>query len=360
MTLAKSEQRRDDPSPAHVPGVTSRRAFMNSIVALPIAAALPVAAPAMPSNVIATDRRALEAYASWLFMERRILCGELWPHMGAEAERYDWHDNAGAGWHFHRGDLAWDEGPQPSSRAAAVLDLVGVDWRQPKRDLGLNHEDNGERPPLPTGWPHPDGRLLTLAEEYIVAEKKWCDLNSKVDNMEGDIHRGPVPSVLHRRETDDELGLPPIYAKPDDHPQIWDRPIDIDHLRETKWWATTAVRTDDEFSACSRAFVPSDAARARADEIIAVYDLWRGEKLKGPRGYKTACREKNRAEREYMRIEKEIQNTRATTIEGLMAKVRCAHAYAKSNETTEFESGSCDEVMAVSIFRDIEHLAKVA
>jgi len=33
-------------------------------------------------------------------MERRILCGELWLHMGAEAESYDWRDNAGAGWHF--------------------------------------------------------------------------------------------------------------------------------------------------------------------------------------------------------------------------------------------------------------------
>ena len=51
------------------------------------AAALATTAPVMTSTS-ATDRRALEAYASWLFMERRILCGELWPQMGAEAERY--------------------------------------------------------------------------------------------------------------------------------------------------------------------------------------------------------------------------------------------------------------------------------
>ena len=183
---------------------------MNSLVALPIAAALPVAAPAMisTSSILSTDRRALEAYASWLFMERRILCGELWPHMGAEAERYDWHDNAGAGWHFRgRGDFAWDEGPQPSSRAAAVLDLAGVDWRQPKRDLGLNHEDSGERPPLPAGWPHPDGLLLTLAEKYIVAEQKWCDLNSKVDKMEGDFKTETMPAILEWRESDGEMGM---------------------------------------------------------------------------------------------------------------------------------------------------------
>jgi hypothetical protein len=141
--------------------IRSRRAVLAGIVAsaaLPIAGALPVAAAATPST---TDRRALEAYASWLFMERRILCGELWPHMGSEAERYAWFDNAGAGWHFRdRGGLAWNEGPQPSSRAAAVLDLAGVDWRQPKEDLGLNHADSGERPMLPDGWPRPDGELL--------------------------------------------------------------------------------------------------------------------------------------------------------------------------------------------------------
>jgi hypothetical protein len=73
-----------------------------------------------PLHADSPDRRALEAYASWLFMERRILCGELWPHMGAEAERYDWHDNAGAGWHF-RGETDWRDLPQPSTRAASVL-----------------------------------------------------------------------------------------------------------------------------------------------------------------------------------------------------------------------------------------------
>jgi hypothetical protein len=135
---------------------------MNVFVSTAAIAAVPTAAPAMPQT---SDRRALEAYASWLFMERRILCGELWPHMGAEAERYDWYDNAGAGWHF-RGDGDWRDLPQPSTRAAAVLDLVGVDWRQAKEDLGLNHTDSGERPPLPPGWPHRDAELLELGAEF--------------------------------------------------------------------------------------------------------------------------------------------------------------------------------------------------
>ena len=76
-------------------------------------------------------RGALEAYASWLFMERRILCGELWPHMGAEAERFDWFDNAGAGWHF--GEVR----TPPSTRAAAVLDLVGVELEAANEGYGV-------------------------------------------------------------------------------------------------------------------------------------------------------------------------------------------------------------------------------
>jgi hypothetical protein len=161
-------------------------AAANSLVALPIAAAVPVASPAMSSTPagVTTDRRALEAYASWLFMERRILCGELWPHMGAEAERYDLFDNAGQGWHF-RGEGDWRELPQPSSRAAIVLDLVGVDWRQPKRDMGINHEDTGHRPELPSGWPaiHPDAGLLEL-EEKIFKHKQAIDaLEPEADRL---------------------------------------------------------------------------------------------------------------------------------------------------------------------------------
>jgi hypothetical protein len=180
---------------------------MNSIVALPIAAAVPIASPAMSSAPATdTDRRALEAYASWLLMERRILCGELWPDEGAQAERYDWHDNAGAGWHLRgRGDLAWNEGPQPSSRAAAVLDLVGVDWRQPKRDMGLNHEDSGARPPLPARWPELDGELTNAYEEIVSLDVKisvFCDTISDEDR---ETHQGYLDAEDARFEAIDRL-----------------------------------------------------------------------------------------------------------------------------------------------------------
>jgi hypothetical protein len=99
-------------------------------------------------------------------MERRILCGELWPHMGAEAGKYNYFDNAGAKWHF-RGEVPCDERPQPSTRATTVLDLVGVDWCQPKDDMGLYHEDSGERPALPAGRPSADDSILLKFEEQI-------------------------------------------------------------------------------------------------------------------------------------------------------------------------------------------------
>jgi hypothetical protein len=152
--------------------VASRRSPPNRL------AAVKTAKPA--SVVPSPNYRAMHAYASWLFMERRILCGELWPHMGSSAERYDYADNAGYHWHF-RGTGSWKDLPQPSSRAAAVLDKVGVDWRKWDDDYGLNHSDNGDRPGYPPGWPHVDGELrqasasfgiTTLALKGLIDSKK--------------------------------------------------------------------------------------------------------------------------------------------------------------------------------------------
>ena len=117
-------------------GTSSRRGFiMNTIVS----AAAVASATAIPSHSAQSlqqvssregDLRALHAYASWLHMERRILCRELWPELGSAADKFVHANNAGFNWHIDgRGSLNWNEGPQPSSRAETVLDLVGVDWR---------------------------------------------------------------------------------------------------------------------------------------------------------------------------------------------------------------------------------------
>lgn len=142
---------------------------MNAVVSLPIATAVPTVVPTMTSEL--PDRRALEAYAAWLHMERRILCHELWPHLGSNADKFVWADNAGFDWHFSgRGRLAWNEGQQPSDRAAAVLDLAGVNWRSRKENLGLNHDDNGGRPELPAHWPSIDGALDHASTNIVTIE----------------------------------------------------------------------------------------------------------------------------------------------------------------------------------------------
>jgi len=96
-----------------------------------------IGGPASPPG-----RRALEAYASWLHMERRLLCLELYPEMGSAEDKVVYAGNARFDWHFSgRDDLAWNEGAQPSSRAVAVLDLASVDWRN------ANFTPSVSRPP---------------------------------------------------------------------------------------------------------------------------------------------------------------------------------------------------------------------
>jgi len=55
--------------------------------------------------------------------------------------------------------------------------------------------------------------------------------------------------------------------------------------------------------------------------------------------------------KEYYRLEDAINETRAATVEGMLAKIRCAEA-DECGEITGFNSG-CPEVMALSIFQDI-------
>jgi hypothetical protein len=69
--------------------VINRRTIMNMMFGAAIAGAAFSSNPTTASAVaIDSDLRALEAYASWLHMERRLLCLELYPHMGKHAEKF--------------------------------------------------------------------------------------------------------------------------------------------------------------------------------------------------------------------------------------------------------------------------------
>ncbi|WP_426443040.1 hypothetical protein [Bradyrhizobium genosp. P] len=161
----------------------ARRAFLTAAaMAVPTVAIAPTTALAALAAV-APDRRAAHAYAAWLHMERRILRSELWPDLGTMAEMFVSFDNAGANWHLRHDD--WKSDPQPSSRAAAVLDLVGVDWRS---DDGKDHVDSGRRPPLPGGWPRVDAELIELAakiepliQEFYARHFEWGLRSAEVD-----------------------------------------------------------------------------------------------------------------------------------------------------------------------------------
>ncbi len=70
-----------------------------------------------------TDRATLETYATWLYFERQRLVQELYPGV-AHAHEFVRADNDGLGWHY--------DAPAPSTRAEAVLQLVGVSGNKPR------------------------------------------------------------------------------------------------------------------------------------------------------------------------------------------------------------------------------------
>ncbi|MBM0206534.1 hypothetical protein JNW90_28660 [Micromonospora sp. STR1s_5] len=74
---------------------TSRRAILAGLATTP---AIPAAATTKPA-LQRGSRKALEAYAAWLFYERRLLCHYLWPHY-ADADSFVLCLNAGFGWHL--------------------------------------------------------------------------------------------------------------------------------------------------------------------------------------------------------------------------------------------------------------------
>jgi hypothetical protein len=168
------------------------------------AASVPVSSPDLQTTSPIPDRRALEAYASWLFMERRFLCNELYPQMGANAERFDLAGNAGWDWHF-RFEGEKHEPPQPSTRAAAVLDLVGVNWRAyPEKAIDPWLADNGNRPTLPAKWPQVDGDITQALETMLKCERAVSDLR-KVHGDDADEREDYLEFEARREEAIEEL-----------------------------------------------------------------------------------------------------------------------------------------------------------
>jgi hypothetical protein len=137
-------------------------------------------------------------------MERRLLCNELYPKMGADAERFDLAGNAGYHWHYGiRGERP--EPPQPSTRASAVLDLVGVDWRgYPERTIGEVFADVGSCPTLPAKWPQVDGDITQALETMLECERAVSDLRD-VHGDDADEREDYLELEERREEAIEEL-----------------------------------------------------------------------------------------------------------------------------------------------------------
>jgi hypothetical protein len=197
-----------------------------------------------------------------------------------------------------------------------------------------------------------DSKLLALVEEYMVAHRLWNELSNIADEMS--IERGPPPEVLRIRPRDLEMGRKPWRATDD----FWHRPCDIGQWRsvdetKSKW----REKGDRSILVTWKVRAPEEL-RLRAAEIVTAYDQWWGS-ARPRRGYKKALRESNRAQRNYYRLENEIAETPAGTIEGMMAKIRCAKLWGYRGELGSI-TGGCEEAMALSIFKDIQRLAAKA
>jgi hypothetical protein len=96
-----------------------------------------------------------------------------------------------------------------------------------------------------------------------------------------------------------------------------------------------------------RTIKPSDELRERAEEILAAYDKWDAEHQKKPPGYKAAKRAYERAADIETGLEQQINAIQATTIEGMIAKARCAEVYHFENGTVDFGVSITKDLLAL-------------
>lgn len=169
-----------------------------------------------------SDRVALLNYASWLFMERRLACIELYPHAKGSADEFVPCISAVDRFHFPD-DRSWGDVPQPSARAAAVLDLAGVDWRSeiPDQD-SFDPENFRPNPgtPVPLVDPALDAELLIALSDLRRLDAAVSALLSNADpecdasDVPGydtlDDARDVVLAVLSSKRA---RGLPGLQAK---------------------------------------------------------------------------------------------------------------------------------------------------
>jgi hypothetical protein len=190
-----------------------------------------------------------------------------------------------------------------------------------------------------------DLELVELANQLIAAAAE----SRRLDQIAGELscisYRIQPFAGMEVRSSDAELGIP-LPDQTDEYLCGFYGGAAVNKIRQPKWLDCKKVGEDaDNLAMTFRNITPSAEARARADEIVAAYDEWEAAKEKKPRGFKAAIDAYDKAESIETRLEQKIHSIRATTIEGMTAKARCAELYY-------FEGGVVDN-FSESIAKDL-------
>lgn len=311
---------------------------MNSIVALPIAAAMPVAGPAMaaehPDDYAATLARAEQIVETL----RTKYVADGWTLFEPAAE-----EMLG----FFRRRL---EG-KPERDGEFKMDVVeffgahgqSLDWvlfGDPSvmicRLAAAKSEERGER----------DQTLLHLVDHYVAAQAEYERLRKIASELEEAFLNKGKPKVLRVQAGDAELGIRAFIGRlGKDH-----NDFNIEVLRAPEWPAPDSkVELGMGRVIAERLVKPSAEARARADQLIAASDQWRTiSKEKKPRRLLAAERERDECDDRIQALEERIAEMPAATIEGMIAKARCV-----VDEQYWPDSDDALSIFSASILRDL-------
>ena len=202
-----------------------------------------------------------------------------------------------------------------------------------------------------------DAELLALAALLLKAEDDCLRLSKKVCQLEKENRNArcipDVFEILNLRATDEMLGLPDpqLLGACNKH---WNSASAVNALRLEKWKKFEFETRENEEITRTVMFTPSPKARARGDEIITAYDDFHA-KQRFPRGYKKMSKELDRACREKDRLAARIYAMKATTLEGILAKIKCACVDQSVVEIENLDGNEAEDAMR-SIFGDVQRL----
>jgi hypothetical protein len=189
-----------------------------------------------------------------------------------------------------------------------------------------------------------DLELVELAERLIVAVAESRRLHRIAEEMEDAYRMSGFPEALRVRPGDAEFGRT-TWESTD---EFWHRPCDIDKWRHIHTSEHKIEDNTDGFVVTVRMIKPTDELRQRAEEIVAAYDKWDAEH-QNPPGYKAAKRAYEKAADIETALEQQIDAIQATTIEGMIAKARCAEAYHFENGTVDFSVSIAKDLLALQV-----------